>query len=91
MALCPIIQRTECSGEGGGKGIGGGGRGVWTVDSDDSVRVSTAWGRIGVVRVTFHAKDDGDFTFCPVHDVSHYCIYKISVLLLRITVGIIRC
>ena len=32
MAVCPIIQRTECSGEGGGKGMGGGGVcGQWTV------------------------------------------------------------
>ena len=49
------------------------------MDSDVSIRVSTAWGRIGVIRVTFHVKDNGHFTFYPVHVVSHYCICKISV------------
>ena len=70
MGLCLIIQRTECSREGDRKGMGEGGvRRLWTKMSQ--LEYVTTWGRTGVVRVTFHAKDNGDFMFCSVHD-PHY-------------------
>ena len=73
MGFCPIIQRTEGSRERAVNFMGAGVCRPWTVMSTQLEYLGLGKNRSGQGHVSCK-KNNGDFTFFHVHDVSHYCI-----------------